>query len=107
MSGAVKLDHFGYRPEDAKLAIFSADPGAAVELRDLSDELVFAIPSDGGSISFAGVDEPASGTASGGSISALSPGCRAAKRALSGSGSPTPGAGITDILAAFWGWELS
>ena len=30
---SIKLDNFGYRPDDTKVAIFSADPGATVQVR--------------------------------------------------------------------------
>ena len=41
---AIKLDHFGYRPADTKISIFSGDPGSAVEVRDTSDAVVFRVP---------------------------------------------------------------
>ena len=31
------LDHLGYRPADPKIAIFSANPGSSVEVRDAAD----------------------------------------------------------------------
>ena len=46
VSSAIKIDHFGYRPNDTKVAVFSADPGAVVEIRDLTDGLVYTIPTD-------------------------------------------------------------
>jgi hypothetical protein len=53
---SVKLDNFGYRPDDAKVAIFSADPGATVQVRTASGAVVFAVPTNGGSISSKGKD---------------------------------------------------
>lgn len=57
----IKLDHFGYRPGDAKIAVFSADPGDTVEVRDANDTLVMTVPTDGGSITSMGVDGTSSG----------------------------------------------
>ena len=57
---AIKLDNFGYRPEDAKVAIFTADPGVTVAVRSPGGAVVFSVPSDGGSISSKGRD-PSSG----------------------------------------------
>ena len=34
VSPQIKLDNFGYRPADAKVAIFTANPGATVQVRD-------------------------------------------------------------------------
>jgi len=59
----IKLDHFGYRPGDAKIAVFSADPGDTVEVRDTNDTLVMTVPTDGGSITSMGVDGTPSGDA--------------------------------------------
>lgn len=53
-----KLDHFGYRPADRKIAIAVADPGATVEIRNTADQVVFTIPTGGGSITFRGTDGP-------------------------------------------------
>src|SRR5439155_19760866 len=47
---AVKLDNFGYRPDDTKVAIFTADPGLTVEVRSPGGAVVFSVPVDGGSI---------------------------------------------------------
>ncbi len=69
-AGGIKVDHFGYRPADAKVAVVSADPGAAVEIRThvppeggnrTEGTVVFRIPVDGGSIAAQGVDGPSSG----------------------------------------------
>jgi len=57
---SVKLDNFGYRPDDTKVAIFSADPGATVQVRTPAAEVVFRVPTDGGSIHSKGKD-PGSG----------------------------------------------
>ena len=46
----IKMDYFGYRPSATKIAIFTADPGVTVEVRDLSNTLMYTIPADGGSI---------------------------------------------------------
>ncbi|MFO1349671.1 MAG: glycoside hydrolase family 9 protein [Gammaproteobacteria bacterium] len=59
VSQAIKLDHFGYRPNDSKIAIFSQNPGASVQLRDSADQVVFTIPP--GSIQAKGYDGPPSG----------------------------------------------
>ena len=61
VSTAIKIDHFGYRTSDVKMAIFSADPGGLVEVRSTSDVVVFTIPSDGGSITSKGPDGAPSG----------------------------------------------
>lgn len=50
VTSAIKLDNFGYRPEDAKVAIFSADPGPTVEVRTSIGAIAFVVPTDGGSI---------------------------------------------------------
>jgi hypothetical protein len=57
---AVKIDNFGYRPQDTKFAIFSSNPGATVQVRTPADTVVFTVPTDGGSITSRGLD-PASG----------------------------------------------
>jgi hypothetical protein len=53
---AIKLDHFGYRPLDVKVAVFSADPGPTVEVRTPAGTHVFTVPTDGGSIVSKGAD---------------------------------------------------
>jgi hypothetical protein len=53
---SVKVDNFGYRPDDTKVAIFSADPGSIVQVRTSAGAIVFAVPIDGGSISSRGTD---------------------------------------------------
>jgi endoglucanase len=53
---SIKVDHFGYRPGDPKVAIFSADPGAAVQVRGAGDGVVFTVPAKGGSIVRKGTD---------------------------------------------------
>lgn len=59
---AFKVDHFGYRPEDTKVAIVTANPGATVEVRSaVDDSVVFTVPTDGGSITAKGFDSAASG----------------------------------------------
>ncbi len=47
------VDNFGYRPGDAKVAVFSADPGSSVEVRRASDDsVVYTVLANGGSIAF-------------------------------------------------------
>jgi hypothetical protein len=53
---SIKLDNFGYRPDDPKVAVFSADPGAAVEVRTTAGVVVLTVPTDGGSIRSVGTD---------------------------------------------------
>ena len=48
LSHEIKIDHFGYRPADTKISIFSANPGIEVEIRNATDEVVFRVPLDGG-----------------------------------------------------------
>src|SRR5688572_12927229 len=57
----IKMDYFGYRPGDVKIAIFTADPGATVQIRNTSDAVVFTVPSNGGSITSMGADGQPSG----------------------------------------------
>lgn len=54
VSLAIKLDTFGYRTTDPKVAVFSANPGATVELRNLAD--VNQLTISGGSILSMGAD---------------------------------------------------
>lgn len=61
VSNSIKTDHFGYRPADTKIAIFSANPGSTVEIRDATNSVVFAVPADGGSIQSKGYDGQHSG----------------------------------------------
>jgi endoglucanase len=57
-----KLDHFGYRPADTKIAIVTQNPGATVEVRSaVDDSVVYTIPTDGGSITSKGADGAPSG----------------------------------------------
>jgi hypothetical protein len=58
---SVKLDNFGYRPDDMKVAIFSANPGATVQVRTPAGAVAFAVPIDGGSISSKGKDASCGG----------------------------------------------
>jgi hypothetical protein len=61
VSAAIKLDHFGYRPGDAKVAIFTANPGTTVQVRDAATlAVVFTVPTNGGSITPMGQDGPGS-----------------------------------------------
>ena len=57
----IKMDNFGYRPGDVKVAIFIADPGGTVQIRNTSDQVVFTIPTSGGSITSMGADGQPSG----------------------------------------------
>jgi endoglucanase len=52
----VKVDHFGFRPEDPKVAVFTSDPGPVVHVRTAAGAVAFTVPTDGGSISSKGVD---------------------------------------------------
>ena len=52
----VKVDHFGYRPDDTKVAVFTSDPGSVVQVRTAGGTSVFTVPTDGGSISRKGTD---------------------------------------------------
>lgn len=62
LSLAFKLDHFGYRPADTKIAIVTANPGATVQVRSaVDDSVVFTVPTDGGTITAKGTDGMASG----------------------------------------------
>lgn len=58
---AFKLDYFGYRPDDAKVAIATTDPGLTVEVRAPDGTLVLTIPDDGGLIAYQGNDGAPSG----------------------------------------------
>jgi len=57
----IKLDYFGYRPSDSKTAIISANPGSSVEIKNTSDQTIYTIPGDGGSIVSKGNDGAPSG----------------------------------------------
>src|SRR4029453_2695029 len=57
----IKMDYFGYRPNDVKIAIFTPNPGATVQIRNTSDAVVFTIPTNGGSITSMGADGQPSG----------------------------------------------
>ncbi len=61
VSQAIRMDYFGYRPGDSKVAIFSAEPAPYVALCDSANQPVFVVPYDGGSIDSKGNDAPASG----------------------------------------------
>ena len=61
VSPAIRIDHFGYRPADGKVAIFTASPGATVQVRDAATlAVVFTVPTSGGSITPMGQDGPGS-----------------------------------------------
>ena len=55
---SVKLDNFGYRPDDTKVAVFSVDPGGTVEVRTAGNVVALTVTADGGSISSKGLDAP-------------------------------------------------
>ena len=61
VSRHIKLDHYGYRPADPKMAIFTSNPGSSVEVQDTLGGVVFRIPQNGGSIAFRGYDNTVSG----------------------------------------------
>jgi hypothetical protein len=61
VSQAIKLDHFGYRLNDVKVAVFSENPGSVVEVRTPNDTVVLTIPDNGGSIVSKGYDGNPSG----------------------------------------------
>jgi hypothetical protein len=61
VSRHIKVDHYGYRPADPKVAIVTSDPGANAEVRDTLGNIVFRIPQEGGSILFRGYDNTVSG----------------------------------------------
>jgi|GEM_PF-723794 len=61
VSQAFKLDHFGYRAGDSKVAIVTQNPGATLQIRTAGEAVVYTVPGDGGSIVSKGVDGPASG----------------------------------------------
>ena len=62
VSTAFKLDNFGYRPGDTKVAIVTVNPGSTVQVRSADDDsVVFTVPADGGSITAKGIDTNASG----------------------------------------------
>ena len=48
ITNAVKLDHFGYRTGDPKLAYFTTNPGAAVEIHRASDNILMLTVSGAG-----------------------------------------------------------
>lgn len=56
VSYSIKLDHFGYRPSATKVAIFTANPGSTVEVRNTSDQVIYTVPTNGGSITSKGTD---------------------------------------------------
>jgi peptidoglycan/LPS O-acetylase OafA/YrhL len=58
---AIKLDHFGYRPDDAKVAILTADPGPTVHVRTPEGVVALAVPGHGGSIEDKGQDRCSGG----------------------------------------------
>ena len=37
---AIKIDSFGYRTQDTKIAVFSENPGTSVEVRDTTDDII-------------------------------------------------------------------
>lgn len=61
VSRHIKIDHYGYRPADPKVAIFTSNPGASVEVQDTLASVVFRVPQNGGSIVFRSRDTIVSG----------------------------------------------
>src|SRR6266540_2834164 len=57
----IKMDYFGYRPNDVKIAIFTANPGATVQIRNTSDAVVFTVPTNWGTLTSWGADGQRSG----------------------------------------------
>jgi hypothetical protein len=57
---SIKLDNLGYRPLDPKVVIFTANPGATVQVRTPSNTVVFTVPTSGGTIVAKGQDGPSS-----------------------------------------------
>ena len=56
VSMAIKLDYFGYRPGDAKIVVLTANPGSTVQVLNGAGDLVYTVPTDGGSITYMGVE---------------------------------------------------
>jgi endoglucanase len=61
VSQEIKMDYFGYRPNDTKIAIFTTDPGATVQVRTTGDSVVYTVPTDGGSLASMGFDDQPTG----------------------------------------------
>lgn len=61
VSKHIKIDHYGYRVSDPKIAIVTSNPGANAEIRDTLGSVVFQVPQNGGSISYQGYDNVVSG----------------------------------------------
>ncbi len=57
VSREIKFDHFGYRPADRKIAVFTGDPEGEVEIRNQAGQTVWRVPEDGGRISYRGFDK--------------------------------------------------
>jgi len=53
---AIKLDYFGYRPADVKIAVLTANPGSTVQVLNTAGDVVYTVPTDGGSITYMGVE---------------------------------------------------
>src|SRR5262245_40211682 len=56
VSMAIKLDYFGYRPADAKIAVLTANPGNTVQVLTTRGAAFSTVPTDGGSIPYLGVE---------------------------------------------------
>jgi len=56
VSMAIKLDYFGYRPADVKIAVLTANPGSTVQVLNTAGDVVYTVPTDGGSITYMGVE---------------------------------------------------
>jgi endoglucanase len=56
VSMGIKLDYFGYRPADVKVAVLTANPGSIVQVLNGAGDVVYTVPTDGGSITYMGVE---------------------------------------------------
>ncbi len=54
---SIKVNHFGWRPNDQKIAVVNTNPGATAVLHRAGDgSIAYSIPADGGSITSKGLD---------------------------------------------------
>jgi endoglucanase len=56
VSPQIHVDHFGYRTNSTKVAIFATFPGATVQVQTTAGMTVFTVPTDGGAITSRGFD---------------------------------------------------
>ena len=61
VSPAIKLDHFGYRPGDARSRSSPPTPARRCRCATPANAVVFTVPTDGGAITAKGPDGPGSG----------------------------------------------